>query len=618
MSRKLTVSLLVVVLTFLTFGLVEAQMMYKEAPSLSVLVEAGKIPPLEQRLPKDPLVLEVEDSIGKYGGTLRGAHGAIIFGVEVGLVRRVYSDRDTFRPQVAKSFEWGPDFKSITFKLREGMKWSDGHPYTADDIMFWWNDVVQSKWITEPITMAGMNTNTDKVVKVDDYTFRFEFAEPRPKFLVQARGGWSYGFYGYPAHYFKTLHPSYNPQEGMSAEDQFQRLQDILSQNRWISREPDAPTILPWRTLAYKEGQLYLLERNPYYFAVDPEGNQLPYFDRVESLTMKDSDKELIKLKALAGEIDYEFRTIALSDYPLYKENEKKLGIQIITFDNVWNAPQGIDINQDYTKDPEVGDLLRTADFRRALSLALDRELINRTAYLGLGQPGQGFSDAGVYDPEIDGSYADYDQARANSMLDSIGLDKKDSEGFRTLANGKKLTLNLMFRSGWGQGSDQVAEIAGDSWREVGLRVNVKVADRGLRRELIRSNEWQITVYPGVGGWEGYWRYGNSIHLFASDEWLWMTSGGERGKEPKGILKKFADLQWTAYNTGDPAEAKKSFAELRKILADQVFIIGTVGKVPTNIFLNGDIRNVPGQKGKAAIGQGESEYLRIVQWYFDR
>ena len=165
----------------------------------------------------------------------------------------------------------------------------------------------------------------------------------------------------------------------MSGEDQFQRLQDVLHQNRWLSRDPDAPTILPWKTLAYKEGQLYLLERNPYYWAVDPEGNQLPYFDRVESLAMKDSDKELIKLKALAGEIDYEFRTIALSDYPLYKENEKKLGIQIITFDNIWNAPQGIDINQDYTKDPEVGELLRTADFRRALSLALDRELINRT-----------------------------------------------------------------------------------------------------------------------------------------------------------------------------------------------------------------------------------------------
>jgi peptide/nickel transport system substrate-binding protein len=618
MFRKLTVILSVVALVFLTFGFAEAQMKYKEAPSLSVLVKAGKIPPIEGRLPKDPLVLDVEEGIGKYGGTLRTAHFNTVFAVEVGLVRREYYDRDTFQPQVAKSFEWGPDYRSITFRLREGMKWSDGHPYTADDIMFWWNDIVQSKWLKQPANVAGMNSRTDRVVKVDDHTVRFEFAEPRPKFLVQSRGGWSYGFYGYPAHYFKKLHPSYSPQQGMSGEDQFQRLQDRLFQNRWLVTDPDAPTILPWKTLAYKEGQLYIMERNPYYFAVDKEGNQLPYLDRVESLALTDGDRELIKLKVLAGEIDNEFRTIGLKDYPLYRESQQKADIVLITFDNIWNSPQGININQDYVKEPEVGKLLQNADFRRALSLSLDRELINKVAYLGLGEPGQGFSDAGVYSPETDGSYAQFDQGKANRLLDSIGLGRRDGEGFRVLPDGRKLTLTLMYRPGWGQGSDEVAEIARDSWGDVGIRMVISSVDGRLYTERYNNNEWQIKVYPGVGGWEGYWIYGNTMEFFAREEWLWKNSQGKQGVEPKGILKKYADLQWTAYNSNDAAETKRAFAELRNVLADQMFTLGTVVKVPTVLVINKALRNVPGQKRKAAIGQGETEYLRMVQWYYDR
>jgi len=463
--------LLVALASATSAGLTLAQVKYKESPMLTRLVEQGKLSPVDQRVPKDSLVVEPLERPGEFGGTLRYAHMWFIFAVEPGLVGRS-EDRNSWVPQVAKSWEWGSDWKSITFRLREGMKWSDGTAYTADDIIFWWNDIVKSKYHTQPYSVAGMNPEVDRVVKVDNITVRFEFAQPRPKFLEESRGGWSYGFYGYPAHYFKRFHPDYNPRRDMRPEEQFRQLLDRVYQNKFIYDDPEAPTILAWRTVAYKQGEFQILERNPYYWKVDRAGNQLPYIDHVQSLQMPSSQKELIKLKALAGEVDFEMRSIGVKEFPLFKEKEKDLGADVILFKEVYGSPQGIIFNWN-AKDEALRPIIRNTDFRRALSLALDRNLINEAAFQGIGKVGHGFSEPGVYNPEIDGAWAQYDPDRANRMLDSIGLNRRDSEGFRTLPNGGKLTLILMFQPGWGQGADQVAEIL----LRLGVRVEVLEVD---------------------------------------------------------------------------------------------------------------------------------------------
>ena len=597
-----------------------AEMSGPEAPMLAEMVAAGTLPPLEERLPADVLVLEPEDSIGKYGGTLRGPHAWDVF-FEQGLLQRLHNDRDTFMPQVAKGWDWADDFTSITFHLRQGMKWSDGQPYGADDILFWWNDIVQSKYNVQPFRVSGMNTATDTVVKVDESTVRFEFAEPRPSFLLDSRGAWSYGFYGLPAHYFKQFHPDYNDTAADKAQEEFDKLRDVLHQSQWVVKDADAPTVNAWKAIEYKEGQYVLFERNAYYFGVDPDGNQLPYIDYIEGLDKYDQDAELLKAKTLAGETDILFRVVRPSDFPVFKEKEEELGLQITFFDDVFNGRQTFMINQNYTGEAAIVELLETADFRRALSLALDRELMNEVIHLGLGRPGHGFSPPGVFDEAIDGSYATRDPDAANALLDGIGLDQRDSDGLRTMADGSQLTIILMLRSGWGIGSDETADIATDNWREIGLRVVAKPVERKLNSELLSANDWQIRLIPSTGGWTGYWRYGMSLRQFAreADDWIQSATEEERrGTEPQGKLKELADLQQLALQSQDKEESQMAYHQYREVLADQLFQIGTVANSPAILVHNGKLRNVPGQVMPAAISQGESEYLRFEQWYYQQ
>jgi peptide/nickel transport system substrate-binding protein len=334
-----------------------------------------------------------------------------------------------------------------------------------------------------------------------------------------------------------------------------------------------------------------------------------------------DQDAELLKAKTLAGETDILFRVVRPSDFPVFKEKEEELGLQITFFDDVFNGRQTFMINQSYTGEAAIVELLETADFRRALSLALDRELMNESVHLGLGRPGHGFSPPGVFDEAIDGSYATRDPDAASALLDGIGLDQRDSDGMRTMADGSQLTIILMLRSGWGIGADETAEIATDNWRDIGLRVVAKPVERKLHSELINANDWQIRLNPSTGGWTGYWRYGMSLRQFAREAYDWIQSATEeerRGTEPQGKLKELADLQQLALQSQDKEESQMAFHQYREVLADQLFQIGTVANSPAILVHNGNLRNVPGQVMPAAISQGESEYLRFEQWYYQQ
>jgi len=500
------------------------------------------------------------------------------------------------------------------------MKWSDGKPYTTDDILFWWNDVVKSKHHAKPYTVAGMNVATDKVVKVDATTVRFEFAEPRPNFLIASRGAWSYGFYGYPAHYFKQYHPDYNGTAADKAQEVFQKLLDRLYQNSWVSKDVNAPTVNAWKVVDFKEGQYALFDRNPYFYGVDPENNQLPYIDQIEGMDKYDKDAETMKLKMLAGEADMLFRVVRPVDYPVFKEKEKQLGIQLVLLNDSFNGRQIFFFNQN-SPTKNVVDLLRNADFRRAWSLALNRNLMNESIFLGLGKLGHGFSDAGVFDPKIDGAYATLDVAKANALLDALKLDKRDSEKFRLLPDGSPLTINLMFQSNWGIGADQVVQIAVDNLREIGLRVSAKPAERKVYQDTVNSDDWQVRLGPSTGGWFGYWGIGMIVSQFARQEWLWMTSAKEakrQGVEPQGKLKEASDLYWNIQQSTDKAQQDKLRAQYRELMADQLWEVGSVAVVPGILIINASLKNVPGQVQRATIQQGESEYLRFEQWYLDK
>ena len=595
--------------------------MFKEAPMLADLVGQGKLPPLEQRLPKDTLTVLVEDSIGRYGGKVNAPHKWFFY-FELSLLQKLHDDRDTWRPMVAKSWAWADDYTTITFYLHEGQKWSDGAPYTVDDILFWWNDFIQSKYNTKPRT-AGMNAKTDKLIKIDDYAFRLEFYDEdgnpksRPLFLDQSRGGYSYGWYGYPRQYFEALHPDYNETAQDRRQEEFDKLmQGPMRWNQWVSTVPEAPTLAAWHPVEYQEAQYALHERNPYYFGLDPEGNQMPYIDQIESLDKSDSDAEMIKVKLLSGEADGAFRVVGLRDYPLFKENEEKSGLQVILLDDIRNGRQVFHFNQDYVAEDAIGDLLRNVDFRRAMSLALNRPLINQSLFLGLAKLGHGFSEQGVFDEAIDGSYATYDPDMANELLNDLGLDGRDADGYRTLPDGTQLTLSLMFRSGWGYAADDVAEIADESWRAVGLRVAARPADGRVYGERISGNDWHIKQVPTCGGWTGFFLQTLGTGMFAGEGYAWVASNGEEGIRPDDVVSEYIDLEMTALETADEARLGAVYQDMRRMLAENLWMIGSICNANNILVVDAKLRNVPGQTGPAYIDQGESEYLRNEQWYF--
>jgi peptide/nickel transport system substrate-binding protein len=338
---------------------------------------------------------------------------------------------------------------------------------------------------------------------------------------------------------------------------------------------------------------------------------------------LQDKDTEVIKLKILSGEIDWERRRGLIIDLPLYRENESKAGIDVVLTIKPEGSQQGIKFNPGHP-DPDVRAVIDNADFRRALSIAIDRRVIQETGYLGLGKVGHGFSPPGVYNPEIDGAWAQHDPDRASKMLDSIGLNKRDSEGYRLLPNGKKFTFTLLFMPGWHAGHNETAEVATEGWRKVGIRAIAKPVDsRLLNATLWDSRQYEAWIDPWVGGLESQnLAYGTGLIRWANLQKQWwnnrnLPADKRPGIEPKGSLVKLLELEDTALSTSDPNEMQRAIDEHRRVMADQMWVIGIVQDLPHLLIVKKNLRNVWGRKKPIILGAGDEDYWPR-SWYFDR
>ena len=382
---------------------------FHEAPALAEQVKAGKLPPVDQRMPQEPMVLKPLHSVGKYGGTWR--RGFLGPGDSENGNRIRSADKLLFwdvtgtkiMPNVAKGWEMTPDGKRTTIFLRKGMKWSDGAPFTADDFVFWFEDMYQNKdLIKSPAPEFSVNGKPGRLVKIDETTVAFEFDEPHflfPSQLAgdtQVGGGQSrlqseereLGLYA-PAHYLKKFLPKYSSVEAMNQQakaagfDNWAQFFKIKSDWRL---NPDVPTLSAWRMVQPINGQTWALERNPYFWAIDTAGNQLPYIDKVQ-LTLAENP-EVINLRAIAGEYDYMERFIDLAKLPVFLENASR-GHYKVHLDPGFNgADSELKFNFAYRQDPEIQKWFANLDFRRALALGIDRDQINEAFFLGLGVTG--------------------------------------------------------------------------------------------------------------------------------------------------------------------------------------------------------------------------------------
>ncbi len=385
---------------------------FNEAPMLAEMVAAGELPALAERLPaaiENLLVIEPVHEIGKYGGIWRrgftgpadGQNGHRVAGGD----RFLFWNSENFpemTPNVAKSWEVSEDGAEITLHLREGMKWSDGEPFTTADVMFWYRAHVPERrdWCpcarpsststTAPRWKRWTTTRSSSPSPLPTASSWKCWAAPstslavRPSLATRAMGGFA------PAHYLEQFHPDFVAQEdldAMVADEGFDNWVNLFKDKNTWQRNPDLPVVTPWKTVNPITTDNWVLERNPYYFGVDTAGNQLPYIDQI-SMTLAE-DLEVLNLRAIAGEYDYQARHVSLANLPVLLENAADGGYSVHLDPAQHGADGAIMINQSYRRRiEEIAKWLQNADFRRALSLGIDRDAINEVVFLGIGTPG--------------------------------------------------------------------------------------------------------------------------------------------------------------------------------------------------------------------------------------
>jgi len=536
-------------------------MKYNESPMLKTKVAAGLLPPVEERLPEEPFVVgsgilvpkgNLDFEVGQYGGTLRSVQPAPDWNPDIfvmndeNLLSAPGILAEGIMGNVVKSFEVSEDGKVFTFHMRKGLKWSDGVPVTSEDVLFTYEDVLLNEKLTPtfPRWMRAGNKADGEPLKlevIDDYTFRISFAEPYAGFpcWLTIIGWKGYTEFLRPKHYLKNFHIRYTPLEKLEplikeeslAEGEWWTLFNLKDILNWELTNPRAvgfPTLNAWM-MVKATPTIITYERNPYYFKVDVDGNQLPYIDRIRSEVV--SDVEMSTMKVLAGEVDFLREDATLESLALYKENEEAGGYRVVLLD-MHVDPVNVHLNQTYP-DPVWQKVVRDVRFRKALSLAINREEIIDAVYFGFAEPSELVPSE--YDPEA-----------ANRLLDEVGLDKRDAEGYRLGPDGKTFVIPFEIAK---HAADivPVTELVIEHWKKVGVKATIKTIDPGLWDTRAAANDLKATAMwnhaPLWWGWGGPFGYGDIDRFDWPLWWDWYDSGGRIGEEPPADVKKFLDLR---------------------------------------------------------------------------
>jgi len=588
---------------------------YHEAPMLAEMVAAGQLPPVEERLPDNPLVVAVDEEIGTYGGVIRrgftgpGDHNNYTRWSYDSLLRFAV-DGSEIVPHIIESWEASPDYHTWTLHLRSGMKWSDGHPFTADALLFYYEAVLQNEDLTPsvPVWIANRDGTLASMTAPDEYTVQVTFDFPYTLFPLELtfRDGGDRTLAAHlPGHYLQQFHPDYADQadiDRMVSEAGLNDWTQLFMQKGIITDNPDRPSTAAW--VPYQSSvsdQIFTLRRNPYYIGVDSEGNQLPYIDEVQFRFF--SDVESLNFAAVAGELDMQDRHMQLTNYPVLIENGDRSGYHVVTWPTFGGNDAALWVNQQYTANPELGELLANQDFRIALSIGIEREEIRQSAFLGLGEIRQPV--AAPWHPYYPGDeyaflHTEFDPARANEILDGLGL-VRGSNGMRTLPSGAPLRLEISVVPAFGPWPD-VAQLIASDFTELGLTTDVQVRERTAHFTMRDANElimeiWNedTSAFPFTGNPKIDPR-SNPATIFAVESRTWFATDGERGIEPTPEIARIVEIIEEAKTVGT-AEQIVLAQELNRLIAEQLYGIGTVGLTPMVqgvVVVNNDLHNVPG------------------------
>jgi len=616
-----------------------------ESPILRGLVEEGKLPPVAERTGPEPVVMEGVDGIGTYGGTwLRLATHA---GDVVLIAHRLSGATFTrFSPMgeplvnhFMREIEVLDDYRTFIFHFRKGLRWSDGHPVTSDDLMFWWDHEVHAKSlaISFPVFMISGGERAT-LTQIDEWTARVDFPISSPLFLerlaLESRNMLV------PAHYRRQFHPDLGDPEFLA-----RKVAEFgLSNARALYREmqhflnPEHPRLWPWIPAEFRSLPPYTFVRNPYYGVVDSEGNQLPYIDRIQ---FEVQAQNMIGVAAANGKVSMQTRHLRFNQYTEFMSRRRQAGTDVYLWIPEEDGSFAISPNQNRRIDParpETGwkaRLLSEKRFRQALSIAIDRGVIVRAYYNGLTEPAQAAPGplSPFYAPELRNAFIQYDPQQANAMLDEIWTElggdpsQRDTEGYRVFPDGTRMTFYLDASSFTGIGPSQFIV---DDWKEIGLRVILRERQRTLFFVEAYGRDFDMNIWGGSGGFPtlGSGHVATSRQaLFASGWGYWYNLGGLYGAESANVpaaipvpeghpMHEAMLLQSEASITTDPERQKELLARIHEIGAENLWFINLTTAPPLPVVVSADIRNVP-RRAVESFGYVSPANTGIETYFFE-
>ena len=596
----------------------------QETPPLVEKVKSGALPPIAKRIPEQPWVIKRfagGDGPGKQGGQLN----MLVAGVRDSRLMTVYSytrlivydDQFKLHPDILESYEV-KEGREFTLKLRAGHKWSDGHPFTTDDFRYFWEDVANNPELSPsgPSVELIVDGKPPKVEIIDKLTIKYTWEKPNPYFIEsQARAAPLFLFR--PAHYLKTIHGKYTPEEEILKVHKgtrwvnIYRRQDVMYGNSNI----DMPTLNPWVLATPFPAQRYVFTRNPYYHRIDAKGQQLPYIDDV---IMTVAATNLIPAKAGLGEADLQPRYLNMRDYTFLQKSAKTSGVNV----HLWESGSGsqIALYPNLTaSDEEWRKLMRDVRFRRALSLAIDRDELNQVVYLGLAKPSNNtiMERSELFKPSYATKWANYDLKLANKLLDEVGLTKRGPDGIRLLPSGKPATIVIEHASEETEDSDALQLIT-EMWKKAGIKLLSKPQSRENFRLRAFSGEAVMTAF--AGNVTAVPTVNTSPKEFAPTmqgglQWsrwgMFIESKGTKGEKcDLESACKLLDYLKEWETSPDAAGRRAAWDKILTASADEVFSIGTVNGIRQPIVVGPKVRNVP-KEGYSAWDPGG--YIGLYQ-----
>jgi peptide/nickel transport system substrate-binding protein len=632
-------------------GKVGAQAMsYNESPALAGSVAAGQLPPVSDRLPENPYVVSHKWlTPGNYGGTMRLA---MRYSSDLDVAKRVANfmyghsplrwlrDGLEIGPGFAESWESNEDASTWTLNIRKGIKWSDGHPFTAEDVMFWWDDEVNAPELRENApdeTKSGRGTLA-RFVKLDEYTIQMQFDAPAPltpdRLAMWVKRGIQDNTLRWmdPKHYLAQYHIRYNAS---------------LDRNTWVDTfierrnqllNPECPTLGAWKLESVTPGQQLTFVRNPYNYTVDQWGNQLPYLDRIVANNFQ--DVEVTKLQYTTGQADFvqgNQAPLTLGDIQTLRQAEARSGLELRLWDSGSGTGSLYFFNWNY-REPRMRELIRNSTFRKALSHAFNRSRVQRSVYFNTGELTAGTMSPKAIEYQIPGGKGVYEEWRdsairydpelAKRMLDSIGVVDRNRDGWREMPDGSPLEITLDYHSNEAANSEAIQknELLAADWKEIGIKAELNPVPNTAWNQLWQAGRTLMRTNWEVGDGPNHLVYPQWVVPLEPERWAplngnWQTVRGTAKEtqelekdpydreppreqaEPGGPIDRLWQLHDLSKITADPMERHQIVWDMIKVhVQDGPFFSGSVANPPRPVLVKRGLKNVPQRDDLALKG----------------